>query len=400
MNTHQDGGRGARGGLPLLVGAALLGMIAAFLVLGFLSTRQQQSLLDSVSLRGDAGATLSEPAPEKLELPPISPRGDLSAAERTTIEIFRRAAPSVVFVTNLRVRNDKLSLDVLTIPQGTGSGFAWDDEGHLVTNYHVIQGANAVQVTLDGQRTVSAKVVGVAPEKDLAVLKLDDIEGAPRGLPLGSSADLVVGQHVFAIGNPFGLDHTLSTGVISGLGREIMSVGNRPIQGVIQTDAAINPGNSGGPLLDSAGRLIGVNTAIYSPTGANAGIGFAVPVDTVRRIVPELIRYGRVTRAGLGVHLDEGALTRRLGIEGCLVLGVIPDSGAARAGIQPTTRDPRTGALILGDIIVGLNGQPIKNLLDLYRIIDTLEVGTEVRVTLLRRGKRVELPVKLSALSD
>ncbi|NLY92673.1 MAG: trypsin-like serine protease [Myxococcales bacterium] len=386
-------------GLPWLLGAGALGILAAFLVLGMLSVQPKvEHAPDPVVALPTS--TPKEPEANPVELPPITPRGDLSAAERTTIEIFRRAAPSVVFVTNLRVRNDKLSFDELTMPQGTGSGFVWDEEGHIVTNFHVIQGANAVQVTLDGQKTVPARVVGVAPDKDLAVLKLEDPSVAPRPLPIGSSSDLLVGQHVFAIGNPFGLDHTLSTGVISGLGREIMSVGNRPIQGVIQTDAAINPGNSGGPLLDSSGRLIGVNTAIYSPTGASAGIGFAVPVDTIRRIVPELIRYGRVTRAGLGVHLDEGALTRRLGIEGCLVLGVVQGSGAAEAGIRPTTRDPRTGALVLGDVIVGLEGNPVKNSLDLYRILDGLEVGSEVTITLLRRGKRLEVPVRLSALQD
>jgi S1-C subfamily serine protease len=389
-------------GLPWLLGAGALGILAAFLLLGMFSfgpaieTAPPPALASSVSASAEI-----EPTPTaSVELPPITPRGDLSAAERTTIEIFRRASPSVVFVTNLRARNDKLSFDELTMPQGTGSGFIWDDQGHIVTNFHVIQGASAVQVTLDGQKTASAKVVGVAPDKDLAVLRLDDPKDAPRALPIGASSNLVVGQHVFAIGNPFGLDHTLSTGVISGLGREIMSVGNRPIQGVIQTDAAINPGNSGGPLLDSAGRLIGVNTAIFSPTGASAGIGFAVPVDTIRRIVPELIRYGRATRAGLGVHLDEGALTRRLGIEGCLVLGVINGSGAADAGIRPTTRDPRTGALVLGDVIVGLDGQPVKSSLDLYRVLDGLDVGSEVQLTLLRRGKRLEVPLRLSALQD
>jgi S1-C subfamily serine protease len=389
-------------GLPWLLGAGALGILAALLILGMISIGPSIDASSGTALTSSTSSIPeNDPGPAvAVELPPIVPRGDLSAAERTTIEIFRRASPSVVFVTNLRVRNDKLSFDELTMPQGTGSGFVWDDEGHIVTNFHVIQGANAVQVTLDGQRTVSARVVGVAPDKDLAVLKLDDPKEAPRSLPLGASADLVVGQHVFAIGNPFGLDHTLSTGVISGLGREIMSVGNRPIQGVIQTDAAINPGNSGGPLLDSAGRLIGVNTAIFSPTGASAGIGFAVPVDTIRRIVPELIRYGRVTRAGLGVHLDEGALTRRLGIEGCLVLGVINGSGAADAGIHPTTRDPRTGALVLGDVIVGLDSQPVKNSLDLYRVLDGLDVGSEVTLTLLRRGKRLEVPLRLSALQD
>ncbi|MCZ6452167.1 MAG: trypsin-like peptidase domain-containing protein, partial [Deltaproteobacteria bacterium] len=220
----------------------------------------------------------------------ITPRGKLSVEESLTIALFRKASPSVVNITTLTVRRDVFTLNLLEIPEGTGSGFVWDNAGHIVTNYHVIQNADVAQVTLADQSTLKARRIGVAPDKDLAVLQIDVAKSRLRPIPIGSSNNLRVGQKVYAIGNPFGLDQTLTTGVISALGREIESVTRRPIRGVIQTDAAINPGNSGGPLLDSAGRLIGVNTQIFSPSGASVGIGFAIPVDTVNRVVPQLIR--------------------------------------------------------------------------------------------------------------
>ncbi|HJL46915.1 MAG TPA: trypsin-like peptidase domain-containing protein, partial [Polyangiaceae bacterium LLY-WYZ-15_(1-7)] len=303
-----------------------------------------------------AEAATPEPRPP---LPPhepvvVTPRGDLAEAEQATVELFRNASPSVVFITKLSVRVDPFRRNALAMPEGTGSGFVWDQQGHVVTNFHVIAGADAARVTLDDQSVWPAQLVGVYPDKDLAVLRIEAPADQLHPLPVGESGNLEVGQHVFAIGNPFGLDHTLSAGVISGLGREIMSIGGRPIQGAIQTDAAINPGNSGGPLLDSAGRLIGVNTAIYSPSGTNAGVGFAVPVDIVRVVVPQLIQTGRVERAGLGVQIDEGQLGRRLGVRGVLVLGVVDGSGAASVGLRPTRRDPQTGGIILGDVIVAV----------------------------------------------
>jgi S1-C subfamily serine protease len=223
----------------------------------------------------------------------VTPRGDLAEDEKTTIAIFRQASPSVVHITTLALRQDAFSLDLFQIPRGTGSGFVWDQDGHVVTNYHVIQGADAARVTLADQSSWTARLVGAYPDKDLAVLMIDAPKNRLRPIPVGTSHDLQVGQKVFAIGNPFGLDQSLTTGVISALGREIESVTRQTIKDMIQTDAAINPGNSGGPLLDSAGRLIGVNTAIFSPSGAYAGIGFAIPVDEVNRVVPKLIRHGK-----------------------------------------------------------------------------------------------------------
>jgi S1-C subfamily serine protease len=230
-------------------------------------------------------------------------------------------------------------LNLYQIPQGTGSGFVWDTKGNIITNFHVIQNADAAQVTLADQSNWKAQVVGVAADKDLAVLRIDAPSNRLRPIPLGTSKELQVGQSVFAIGNPFGLDQSLTTGVISALGREIDSVTRRPIQGVIQTDAAINPGNSGGPLLDSAGRLIGVNTQIFSPSGASAGIGFAIPVDTVNRIVPELIRSGKIIRPGLGVELAEEQIAKKIGVSGVVIVDVARGGPAAKAGIRPTRRE-------------------------------------------------------------
>ena len=348
---------------------------------------------------GDSAAAapaVSGPA----DAPTVTPRGDLSDDEQTTIEIFRAASPSVVFITKLSVQTDPFRRNAMAFPAGTGSGFLWDDQGHVVTNYHVVAGGNAARVTLNDQSVWPATLVGTYPDKDIAVLRIQAPADKLRALPVGSSSDLHVGQNVFAIGNPFGLDQTLSTGVISGLGREIMSMSRRPIQGVVQTDAAINPGNSGGPLLDSAGRLIGMNTAIYSPTGASAGVGFAVPVSAIARAVPQLISSGRVERAGLGIQIDEGELARRLGVSGALVIGVVPESGAAAAGLRPTVRDRRTGRIILGDLIVALDGETVKDVLDLYRILDNLDVGHTASVTVIREGQRVEAQVRLTPLAD
>src|SRR3989475_11158352 len=262
------------------------------------------------------GASLNDPRSTPRA---VSPRGELLSDEKSTIALFRQASPAVVNITAIGVQQDLFTLNLYQIPQGTGSGVVWDTNGNVITNFHVIQNADAAQVTLADQSNWKARVVGVAPDKDLAVLRIDAPATRLRPIPIGTSKDLQVGQGVFAIGNPFGLDQTLTTGVISALGREIESVTRRPIQGVIQTDAAVNPGNSGGPLLDSAGRLIGVNAAIYSPSGASAGIGFAIPVDEVNRVVPELIRAGQVVRAGLKIQLAEEPVMRRLGLDGALI---------------------------------------------------------------------------------
>jgi S1-C subfamily serine protease len=329
---------------------------------------------------------------------PIAARAGLTSEEQATVSLFQASSPSVVYITTEAVRRDTFSFNLLQIPHGTGSGFLWDEQGHVVTNFHVLEGASYARVTLADQSAWDAQLIGVEPDKDLAVLKIGASASQLRPLPLGTSRDLAVGQKVFAIGNPFGLDQTLTTGVISGLGREIESVTGRPIQGVIQTDAAINPGNSGGPLLDSAGRLIGVNTAIYSPSGAYAGVGFAVPVDTVNRIVPQLISYGKVVRPGLGVTLVEDQIARRFGIDGVLILDVVPQSVAARAGLRPTRQDP-AGRVRLGDVITAINGTPVHNDNDLFAALDQYQVGDTVTLTIQREGQPQRLSVTLQALS-
>jgi S1-C subfamily serine protease len=324
----------------------------------------------------------------------VSDRGPLLPEEQRAIAIFEEAKFSVVYITTLVYRRDFFTFNIFEIPQGTGSGFIWDQNGHVVTNYHVIREAEDFQVTLSDQSKWKADVVGGAPDKDLAVLRIDAPREKLRPIRIGTSSDLKVGQSVLAIGNPFGLDQTLTTGIISALGRQIESLTRRPIQGVIQTDAAINPGNSGGPLLDSAGRCIGINTAIYSPSGAYAGVGFAVPVDTINRIIPQLIRYRKVSRPGLGVELAEDYQARQLGIAGVLVLNMDPQSAAARAGMLPTRYDDE-GNIVLGDVIVAIDGRAVKSTDDYYRIIDDHEVGDEVRVEIMRGGRRRTLTVKL-----
>ncbi len=254
--------------------------------------------------------------------------------EANSTEIFRKASASVVFVTNTALRRNFFSLNIQEIPQGAGTGFVWDASGLIVTNFHVIAGAQRLTVTLQDRSEHEAEVIGLAPEKDLAVLRITDPPDKLVTLPLGDSSELTVGRKVLAIGNPFGLDTTLTTGIVSALGREIQAPNNRRIRGVIQTDAAINPGNSGGPLLNSLGQLIGVNTAIYSPSGASAGIGFAIPVNTVREVVPQLISYGRILRPIIGVELASDRWVPRYRIEGLPVVQVYPGMPAAQAGIR------------------------------------------------------------------
>jgi S1-C subfamily serine protease len=325
---------------------------------------------------------------------PVAPRGDLAEEEKTTISIFTQASPSAVHITTLAVKHDVFNLDLYQIPQGTGSGFVWDDQGHVATNYHVIQGSDAARVTLADHSNWKARVVGAFPDVDLAVLIIDAPKGRLRPILVGTSHDLQVGQKAFAIGNPFGLDQTLTTGVVSALGREMESVTRRKIKDMIQTDAAINPGNSGGPLLDSAGRLIGVNTAIYSPSGAFAGIGFAIPVVTVNHIVPQLIRSGKVTRPGLGVQVAPDQLARRLGLKGVLIMDVQPDSPAAKAGLRATRRD-ESNRVELGDVILAIDGKPVKSANDLLDVLEKHAVGDTVELTILRDGQEQKVTVTL-----
>ncbi|THG18381.1 hypothetical protein TEA_015456 [Camellia sinensis var. sinensis] len=388
----------------------------------------------------------------------------LQSDELATVRLFQENTPSVVYITNLAVRQDAFTLDVLEVPQGSGSGFVWDKQGHIVTNYHVIRGASDLKescssvdcvelepkvlvdfgvahcrgfdigvmdstlgktiprrrqdlkrqigvgsirfgcgftsVTLADQSTYDAKVVGFDQDKDVAVLRVDAPKDKLRPIPVGASADLLVGQKVYAIGNPFGLDHTLTTGVISGLRREISSAATgRPIQDVIQTDAAINPGNSGGPLLDSSGSLIGVNTAIYSPSGASSGVGFSIPVDTVGGIVDQLVKFGKVTRPILGIKFAPDQSVEQIGVSGVLVLDAPANGPAGKAGLQPTKRDSY-GRLILGDIITSVNGKKVSNGSDLYRILDQCKVGDKVTVEVLRGDHKEKIPVLLEPKAD
>jgi S1-C subfamily serine protease len=332
-------------------------------------------------------------APGPLSTEPVaryvSPRGPLAPDETATTSLFARTSPSVVYISTLTrtVHRTWLGLDVRQVPQGSGSGFVWDKSGHVVTNFHVIAGASEAVVTLADGSSWQAEVVGEAPDHDLALLRIEAPQDSLVPLPLGTSADLLVGQHTFAIGNPFGLDQTLTTGVISALDREIAAMSGRTIYGAIQTDAAINPGNSGGPLLDSSGRLIGVNTAIHSPSGAYAGIGFAVPVDTVGRVVPQLLRYGRAPRPGLGVYLVSDATAQRLGIVGIPIRGIAPHSVAAQAGLMAMSID-RRGRLHRGDVIVEVNGAAVRRIDDLHRSLHGMQVGDPVTLIVERDGER------------
>jgi S1-C subfamily serine protease len=325
----------------------------------------------------------------------VTARGDLAADEKATIDLFREASPSVVFITSLARSRGGL-FQVAEIPQGEGSGFVWDADGHVVTNFHVIQGASSARVTLADGSTWTASFVGAAPDRDLAVLRIFPTGKALKPILVGTTKDLLVGQKVFAIGNPFGLDQSLSTGVVSALGRSIESVTGRQIEGVIQTDAAINPGNSGGPLLDSAGRLIGVNTAIASTSGSSAGIGFAVPVDTVNQIVPQLIQHGRVIRPQLGVTLADDAVAARLGVEGALILSVAPGTGAAEAGLRGTTRE-EDGSLLLGDIVTRAGERQIRSADDLIAALEEKKPGDSLPLLVLRDGQSRRVAVALSA---
>jgi S1-C subfamily serine protease len=329
--------------------------------------------------------------------PPALPEG-LTPEERRDIEVFRRSRASVVFITTIALRRGLFSFDLEQMPRGTGSGFVWDRQGHVVTNFHVIQEGDAFSVSLADQSEWEAKVVGAAPDKDLAVLRI--AAPADRLVPLaqGSSTGLLVGQRVLAVGNPFGLDHSLTVGVVSALGRELRAPSGRRIRDVIQTDAAINPGNSGGPLLDSSGRLIGVNTAIFSPSGASAGIGFAVPVDTVKRLVPQLITRGKVVQAGIGVSLIPERYNAALRIDGVALAEVAPDGPAGRAGLQGAHLT-RTGRVVLGDRIVAVDGKPVRSEDDLRDAFEAAGAGSTVTLTVARGREQRQVRVQLIPLN-
>ncbi len=323
--------------------------------------------------------------------------GALLENERNTIDVFRSSSESVVFVTGMQVQRDFFGFSQRRVESGTGSGFVWDDERHIVTNFHVVRGSETFLVSFASGSAYEAKLIGFDPYKDLAVLELDHDVEPPRPLAHGSSRDLVVGQKVLAIGNPFGLDHTLTTGVISALGREMESLAGTTIEDVIQTDASINPGNSGGPLLDSSGRVIGVNTSIVSNTGQSAGIGFAVPIDTVKRVAPQLIRDGRVTRVGIGVRILSDRQAAHWGIDGVIVSDLAPGGPAARAGIRPLQIDRRRRITAM-DVIVAVDKIEVHDFDDLYRAFDGRQPGDRVKVRVERDQTSLEFEMPLEKL--
>jgi 2-alkenal reductase len=317
----------------------------------------------------------------------VQARGTLAESEQATLAIFQSASPSVVLV----ISGERDITGMQTVATGGGTGFIWDEQGHVVTNNHVVQSASAIVVRMPGGEDITATVIGNAPQYDLAVLRLSHVPANAPPLAIGTSNDLQVGQATFAIGNPFGFDQTITSGIVSALGRRLPTQDGREIADVIQTDAAINPGNSGGPLLDSAGRVIGVTTAIFSPSGAYAGVGFAVPVDTVTRVVPQLIQNGRAPIAGIGILAADEAIASRVGVEGLLVWQTVPGSPAARAGLRST--DPQRGEL--GDVIVEAEGAPVRRLADLTNTLDRLGVGSDVDLILMRNGQRVTVSVPI-----
>ena len=334
---------------------------------------------------------------ENAEPRVIQARGNLAEDEKSTIELFENSRDSVVFITTRQRVMDAWTRNIFSVPSGTGSGFIWDDNGHIITNLHVIKSASEATIRLADGRDYKASLVGASPAHDIAVLKIGIGFQRPAPVPLGTSHDLKVGQKVFAIGNPFGLDWTLTTGIVSALDRSLPSGDGSTIDNLIQTDAAINPGNSGGPLLDSAGRLIGINTAIYSPSGASAGIGFSVPVDTVNRVVPQIISRGKYIRPAMGITVDSklnNRLTQHLKITGVVILSISPGSAADTAGLQGATITPE-GNIIANDIIVALENKPIDSVDKLLARVDSYKVGDTIKITVLRRGEKIELPVTL-----
>ncbi|HEV3236172.1 MAG TPA: trypsin-like peptidase domain-containing protein [Gemmataceae bacterium] len=327
-----------------------------------------------------------------VKLREVAQRGPLLDEEAELIKLYEETLPSVVHINNLSTRVS--GFNVQEVPRGSGSGFVWDQDGHIVTNYHVVEGATALEVVFSDQSTYKANNVWVYPNKDIAVVSINAPKSKLKPIPLGTSHDLKVGQKAIVIGNPFGLDGTLTTGVISALNREITSQADRPIQGVIQTSAPINPGNSGGPLLDSAGRLIGITTAILSPSGAFVGIGFAIPSDDVNQIVTQLIASGKVTRPRLGVVMATDQQARQLNIkEGVLLVSVVPDGPAAKAALRGTIVNKRQ----LGDIIVSLDNTSVKSPAHLQSLLEKYKVGDTVTVGIIRDGEHQDVPVTLEA---
>jgi S1-C subfamily serine protease len=346
---------------------------------------------------GTSVSPVPAPSPAPTQIAPLSP-GARTEDERNTISVFRECSASTVFVTQKRVVVDYLAGTAEEVPAGSGSGFVWDTAGHVVTNYHVVKDAQSLSVTFQGQQTFDARVVGVEPRKDIAVLRVEAPAALLKPVRVEKHVSLEVGQKTIAIGNPFGLDHSLTTGIVSALGRQVQGIGGVTIRDMIQTDAAINPGNSGGPLLDSSGSLIGMNTMIFSKSGSSAGIGFAVPVSTIARVVPQIIKSGKAEQLGLGIQVDPLArLERRLGMRGVVVLGIPPESPAAKAGLRGITQTAQ--GLALGDVIVGIDSSKIDDFDDLYNALDSHRAGDKVDVKVRRNEEIVTLKLEVIALN-
>ncbi len=334
----------------------------------------------------------------------VTPRGDLAADEQSTISLFQNASPSVVFITTIALKSDFFRLNIFEIPQGTGSGFVWDKDGHIVTNFHVIEGAlrtgGKVRVRFVDQSEWDASVVGYDRSSDLAVLFVNAPSSKLKPIPVGTSEDLRVGQKVFAIGNPFGFDHSLTTGVVSALDREVVTKAGAKVSGLVQTDAAINPGNSGGPVLDSASRLIGVSTAIVSNYGYSSGVGFAIPVDTVNVMVPQILRHGSSGRAGLGVKIFDDKIARTFGFrEGALIAEVNKGSAAEAAGLRTARYVLKKGRYeVDGDLVVSIDNETVTSREELIEALGACKVGDEVELVVVRGGNRYKAGVKLQAL--
>jgi S1-C subfamily serine protease len=330
---------------------------------------------------------------------PVAARGELTMDEKSNIAVFESSKSAVVYISTRERVVDYSTRNVMTVPRGTGSGFIWDANGHVVTNLHVVADAAEAHVRLADGRDYSASLVGASAGHDIAVLRIRIPLNPPAPVPIGTSHDLRVGQKVFAIGNPFGLDWTLTTGIVSALDRSLTGEDGAVIQHLVQTDAPINPGNSGGPLLDSAGRLIGMNTAIFSPSGASAGVGFAVPVDTVNRVVPELIAKGHYAPASLGIEADDvlsQAIARQLGVAGAAIFRVPEGSPAARAGLRGVRLGPHD-SIIPGDVIVAVDGKEVDSVARLRARLDDYKPGDVVKLGVWRAGKRIEIATTLQS---
>jgi len=341
---------------------------------------------------GPEAASPQTAVPAQIETVPAAAR--LTEDERNTIEVVRKTKNSVVYITNLQYVRDFFYSSDEPVPRGSGSGFVWDERGHIVTNFHVIDEGDKFMVSLPDQRQVEATLVGRDPTKDIAVLQLGESVAGLAPVTIGTSRDLQVGQKVIAVGNPFGFDHTVTKGIVSALGRAMPGAGGVTIRDMIQTDASINPGNSGGPLLNSAGELIGMNTMIASPSGASSGVGFALPVDTVRMIVPQIIQFGKVTRPDLGVTFVRDEVARRAGVEGAVILEVNRATRAYDAGLRGLYRD-NFGRLLIRDVITAIDSVKIKSYDDLFTALDNYKIGDTVALTVEREGKPRQVRIQL-----